>query len=234
MSTRNPANFFKDFIRKQKSANKNWPRWVFEAGYTAVQVTSEGRCFEFIPVLKSQTIPFPLDVVPGPTKRTPYQRIESLSIPLASRRLARNDEPWLVQVLVKLRVLETHLALHSKRSFVQLDHLQTNVKLSGSEIDALFLATEDSGRELMVCCEAKGIRDDVIASQVLGQVRSLFRTKIKQELVLPVAVKAIAPSRVYVIEFQGLNRDEAEACRSLTVASTGLYDFFPSVPGIGV
>ena len=31
MSTRNPANFFKDFIRKHKSANRNWPRRIFQA-----------------------------------------------------------------------------------------------------------------------------------------------------------------------------------------------------------
>jgi hypothetical protein len=40
MSTRNPANFFKDFIRNQKSANKNWPARIFKAGYTGVQVFS--------------------------------------------------------------------------------------------------------------------------------------------------------------------------------------------------
>jgi len=189
MSTRNPANFFKDFIRKHKSANRNWPRRIFEAGYTAVQVTSEGRCFEFIAILPGQTVPFPLDVVPGPTDKTPHHRIESLSIPLASRRLGRNDEPWLVQVLVRLRVLETHLALCSKRSIIQLDHLQTNVKLSGAEIDALFLATEGNSRELMVCCEAKGIRDDVIASQILGQVRCCSGRKSNKSWFCPLRLR---------------------------------------------
>lgn len=234
MSTRNPANFFKDFIRKQKSANRNWPRRVFEAGYTAVQVTSEGRCFEFIPVLPSQRVPFPLDVVPGPTDKTPHHKIESLSIPLASRRLGRTDEPWLVQVLVRLRVLETHLALCSKRRIVQLDHLQTNVKLSGAEIDALFLATQEDKQEIMVCCEAKSIRDDVIASQILGAVRALFRTEITQSLVMPIAVKAMAPSRVYVVEFQTVARKDADTKTSLAVASAALYDFVPPVPGIGL
>jgi hypothetical protein len=234
MSTRNPANFFKDFIRKQKSANRNWPRRVFEAGYTAVQVTSEGRCFEFLPVLPGQSIPFPIDVVPGPSEKTPQYKIESLSIPLASRRLGRNDEPWLVQVLVRLRVLETHLALCSKRHIIQLDHLQTNVKLSGAEIDALFLATEEQDRELMVCCEAKGIRDDVIASQILGQVRALCRTKMTQDLILPIAVKALGPSRVYVVELEALARKDVEAKASLSVASAAIYDFVPPVPGIGL
>lgn len=234
MSTRNPANFFKDFIRKQEPANKNWPRGVFEAGYTAVQVTSEGRCFEFIPILPGQTIPFPRDVVPGPTDKTPHFKIESLSLPLASRRLGRTDEPWLVQVLVRLRVLEMHLAICSKRRIIQLDHLQTNVKLSGAEIDALFLAIEQDQQELIVCCEAKSRRDDIIASQILGEVKALFRTTITQDLILPVAVKAIGPSKIYVIEFEAVSRKDAESKRSLSVASTAVYDFVPSVPGIGL
>lgn len=234
MSTRNPANFFKDFIRKQKSANKNWPAKVFQAGYSAVQVTSEGRCFEFIPVAIGQAIPFPYEVIFEPTDNTPRHKIESLSIPLASRRLGRTDEPWLVQVLVRLRVLETHLAFYSKRRIIQLDHLQTNVKLSEAEIDALFLATEEDGSEIMVCCEAKSKRDDIIASQILGEARALFRKKITQTLVLPIAVKAIAPSRIYVIEFETVSIKDAETKTSLALASAGIYDFVPPIPGIGL
>lgn len=233
MSSKNPANFFKDFLRKQKSANKNWPNTVLQDGYTAVQVTSEGRCFEFIPLLPGQAMPFPMDVVPGPDKKTRRHKVESLSLPLASRRLGRTDEPWLIQVLVKLRVLETHLALHSRRKLLQLDHLQTNVKLSGAEVDALFLATTESFTELMVCCETKGIRDDVIASQILGEVKALFRTTMRQDLVLPIAVKATAASLVYVVEFEAVSRKEIETKTSLRIASAALYELVPPVPGIG-
>lgn len=45
LSTKNPANFFKDFIRNKRSANANWPESVFSRGYTARQVTSHGLCF---------------------------------------------------------------------------------------------------------------------------------------------------------------------------------------------
>jgi hypothetical protein len=116
---------------------------------------------------------------------------------------------------------------------VQLDHLQTNVKLSEAEVDALFLATEADGREVIVCCEAKNRRDDVIASQILGEVRAMFRSAITQDLVLPIAVKAIAPSRIYVIEFEAVNRKEADTKNRLSVASAALYDLVPPVPGIG-
>jgi len=139
-----------------------------------------------------------------------------------------------VQVLVRLRVLETHLSLFSKRHVVQLDHLQTNVKLSGAEIDALFLATEEDKQEIMVCCEAKGIRDDIIVSQILGEVKALFRTGMTQDLILPIAVKALGPSLVYVVEFQTVPRKDVDAKKSLEVVSTALYALVPPVPGIGL
>ena len=76
-------------------------------------------------------------LVPG--EQTPRVKIETISMPLATRRLGRKDEPWLIQVLVKLRIIETHMALFSNRKIIQLDHLQMNMKLSKTEIDALFL-----------------------------------------------------------------------------------------------
>src|SRR5438552_2594303 len=39
MSDRNPANFFKDYIRKRSSANVNWPPALLARGYTARQRT---------------------------------------------------------------------------------------------------------------------------------------------------------------------------------------------------
>jgi len=84
-----------------------------------------------------------------------------------------------------------------------------------------------------VCCEAKGIRDDVIVSQILGEVKALFRTRITQDLILPIAVKALAPSRVFVVEFETVAREDADEKNSLEVASAALYDFVPPIPGIG-
>ena len=43
-SENNPANFFKDFVRVIKSANKNWPASVLAAGYTARQSPGAGEC----------------------------------------------------------------------------------------------------------------------------------------------------------------------------------------------
>jgi len=234
MSSRNPANFFKDFIRHQKRANANWPRSVWERGFTGEQLTSGGNCFKFVPRGGSEQ-PFPNQAL-EPKADAPRHRIESVSLPLASKRLGRNDEPWLIQVLIKLRVFETHLALTSEQKIVQLDHLQTNIKLSGSEIDALFLGIkkqDDLVQEVIICCEAKGLRDDIIPSQILGQVRAAFAMGIEQDVVIPMAVKAIAPSTIWLVEFNPINRAALASLTSLGIASYAIYELVPPVKGIG-
>lgn len=238
LSDRNPANFFKDFIRSTRSANRNWPKTVFEGGYSGRQVTGGGVCFEYILVPAGQVVPFPEAVVPAPTSRTPTHRIETASLPLASRRLGREDEPWLIQVLVRLRVIETHLALFSSRRIVQVDHLQMSVKLAGSEIDAMFLAIEEapdgSSREVVVTCEAKGLRDDLLEDQIIRQVQAVYKMpRIKQNVVIPMGVKALGPSRVQVVEFGIVRRDEELSLVSLDVVSEAVYEFVPAVPGVG-
>jgi hypothetical protein len=239
LNEKNPANFIKDFIRNRVSGNRNWPSFVHEQRYTARQIKGDGRCFEFIPFVKGQLEPFPNNI-PGPTENTRRIHIQSVSLPLPSRRLGRTDEPWLVQVLARLQVLETHLALVSDRPVLQLDYLQTNVKLRRSEIDALLLAIESTGikdaptRELIVCFEAKGITDDILEDQILSHVEAAFKMKVVvQDLVLPIAAKAIGRSEVHVIEFDVISRAEIETLENLTIKSEAVYVLEPAVPGIG-
>ncbi len=236
-SDRNPANFFKDFVRKNKSANENWPNSVFSRGYTERQITGSGACFEFVPLISGQTIPFPS--IPAPSASTPRHQIESASLPLASRRLGRSDEPWLIQVLVRLRVIETHLALFSVREILQVDHLQMSVKLAKSEIDALFLATEKddsgTGNEILICCEAKGRGDDILADQIVRQVQALFDASgMDQNMIIPIAVKAVGPSQVHVIEFEAVSREDSKSVTLLKPVSQAVYELVPVVPGIGI
>jgi hypothetical protein len=240
LSPRNPANFLKDFIRQRKAGNRNWPKSVSDRGYTARQRKGNNACFEFVALSPGQTEPFP-NRFPPPDETVPLHKIESLSLPLASRRLGRRDEPWLVQVLVRLRVIETHLAMFSKRNLIQLDHLQMSVKLRKSEIDALFLATEHvdpanpaSVRELIVCCEAKQKNDDILEDQMLGHVEAVFNARgVQQDLALPIAVKVVGKSRVQVVEFDVIHKQDASTADSLTVVSQAVYELVPPVPGIG-
>ena len=236
-STKNPANFFKDFIRSRKAGNANWPKSVLDAGYTGRQLTEGGSCFEFAPLANGQTEAFPPVDFAQPSIKTPRYQIESVSLPLASRRLGRKDEPWMIQVIARLRIVETHFSLSSTRDIKQLDLLQLNVKLSGTEIDALFLAQEETGieqyEEVIVTCEAKVGRDDILEDQILKQAKAPFKMKkISQNRVIPLAVKCVGPSTIFVVEFNELTRDGHEGVKSLTVAAESLFEIKPPVPGI--
>lgn len=235
LSDRNPANFFKDFIRNRRRANENWPKYVLKAGHTGRQRTGKGRCFEFVPLAPGQVLPFSLDLIPDPDDSVLVIEIPTVNIPIASRRLGRPDEAWLVQVLVRLRVIETHLALVSKANILQLEHLQTNIKLSAAEVDALFLAVEGRNgdtNEFMITLEAKGRNDDILEGQILDQVRATFRI-VDHDLILPMAAKAFAPSKIHVVEFNKITRRDADAAERLGIASRAVYRLKPSIPGIG-
>lgn len=231
LNTKNPANFFKDFVRNRESADRNWPPYVLKSGYTGRQLTGGGACFEFVRVSPGQTMAFP-------TAETPRYAIESVSLPIASRRLGRGDEPWLIQVIVRLRIVEAHFALASRRKIQQIDLLQMSVKLSQTEIDALFLAQEETSsgeiQEVIITCEAKRGRDDILESQILQQAKAPFSMRqIQQDHVIPLAVKSVGPSQVYVVEFEELDRSSYASVTSLTVASDSLFEIRPYVPGVG-
>src|SRR6185437_10504130 len=152
------------------------------------QVTGNNQSFEFVPRGTHQQLPFPSFA--EPTELTPRHRIETVSLPLASRMLGRKDETWLMQVLVRLKVLETHLALVSKRKWIQVDHLQMSVKHGKREIDGLFLGIEElpeNRQEVIICCEAKGKNDDLLEEQIVGQVRPVLEDlAVSQTVALPI------------------------------------------------
>jgi len=242
LSDLNAANFLTDVIRHREGANRNWPASVFAAGFTGRKVTGENLAFEFLPVNPGQTEPFPAPDFATPPADTPIHRVESVSLPLASRRLGRTDEPWMIQVVTRLRIIETHFSLFSSRSIRQLDLLQLNVKLRGTEIDALFLAQEEKPEhldgditydEVIVTCEAKSARDDLVETQIIAQVKGAFeKIKIRQDVVIPMAVKCIPPCTLYLLEFEAIDRNSYKEVDSLIVASTSLFQLEPPVPGI--
>src|SRR5436309_14605664 len=107
-----------------------------------------------------------------------------------------------MQVLARLRVIETHFALYSQRPAIQVDHLLMNVKGQLGEMDGLYLVTEqrEGGRRgVLVSLETKGRTDDILEEQLLSEVKACFRllhklpallTDIDRDLVIPMAVKA--------------------------------------------
>lgn len=79
-------------------------------------------------------------------------------------------------VSVRLHVVESYFAIFSTRraTIRQVDHLQNALKLRRTEIDALFLGTEETEpgkfEEFIITCEAKRVGEGVISEQVLQQV----------------------------------------------------------------
>jgi hypothetical protein len=178
-----------------------------------------------------------LETIPGPTPETPIHPITSAVLPLASRRLGRSDEPWLIQVAVRLRIVETHLSLFSPLAarVVMVDHLQNSVKLRGSEIDAIFLVTEqleEEQRELIATCEVKVRREDLTMDQVLRQPSEMFGLMPELDRVLPLAIRSVGESRLHLTEFAVVSRDEIAELDELAIVRDVLYELRPPVPGI--
>lgn len=243
----NPANFLKDFLRSP-SRNIQWPTEIAEAGFTARQSYSEGRVFDFVPYALGQTLPFPDDfTLPADPVLHP---IETVSLPSAARALGRADEPWLIQVCVHQRVLQTHFALFSEIDVVDFFHLQNSLK-GVPEIDALFLMTFKAGNELqkaLVTFEAK--RDEpVLPDQIKSQAalmayRSSTEAGLKDiDFIIPVAAKTdkVGTDKVIAIfEMQGIPVADGVAAYNaraahelpLSITQSVAYLLEPKVTGI--
>jgi hypothetical protein len=179
-----------------------------------------------------------MTAIPAPKPTTPRHRVESLSLPLASRNLAHFTESWLVRVLVRLRVIETHLALFSARKIVQIECLQMNLKPPFWRVDALFLAVEEVGpgetREIMVCCATEEVDGYVLVDQVVRKVQCVFQLPgVTQNQVLPIAVQALRTSQIRVVEFEVIERSTVATIPTLPIVSEAIYEFVPPIPGIG-
>jgi hypothetical protein len=238
LSQKNPANFYKDFTRKVKSANRNWPATIRTKRFTAVGLTGESRCFKFIPLPADREEPF-VDVFPALAEDAGIYRISSASLPLAARQLSRGDEPALIQTLVRLRVIETHMALFSpmRNRIVQVDHLQNSVKLRDSEIDALFLAVlkNDDGQtqNVLITCEAKQKGEDLMLEQISRQPLATFESTSGYDMVIAIGARSYAPSKIQIVEFQPVYRATFHENDPLQVAGSNTYTLEPAVDGIG-
>lgn len=239
----NPANFMKDLLRGG-NASKNWPERLAKLRITGRQVTGENRIFEFIPYRADQMEPFPNPLELNGTEKEFV--IQSVSLPLTTKKLGRQDESWLIQVAVHLRLLESHFATASSQPIQELTHLQTNVKLNRAEIDALFLAvmTDSEGRTFnaLVTCEAKQQKDPILADQIIQQVVSAYASvsslEMSIELVIPIAIKSLKDrSSIYVAEFEPWTVEDATTLegsrKDLVMSNAAIYRLKPPVPGIG-
>ncbi|WP_110793379.1 hypothetical protein [Rhizobium wuzhouense] len=247
LSTGNPANFLKDFLRSP-NRNAQWPAAIAEVGYTARQSYSEGRVFDFVPYPSGQVLPFPDDfTLPD---EPVVHKVETVSLPSVARVMGRADEAWLIQVCVQQRVLQTHFALYSPLDVVDFYHLQNSLK-GAPEIDALFLMTFRAGEVLhkaLVTFEAK--RDEpILPDQIRSQVAAMAKRSQKEaglrdiDFIVPVAAKTVlidASKVIAIFEMEGIatldavkaGREKLEHELPLQIINAVAYRLEPPVAGI--
>lgn len=230
----NPNNFFKDIVRK-KAAHTLWPAALREKGWTGEQRTGGGRVFEFVPITPDW--PDNLQIDYGPTPETPIFDIQTLSIPLWTKELGRADEPWLLQSAVNLRVVETHFATAEQSQVPPLSvtHLQMDLKLRKTQIDALYLLQYDQGNGrprgfAHVTVEAKQHNQRIVSEQVAWQAEAALKNQ-KADIVIPLALAAVRDVGIYVVEFEMIERGN-EVPPRLKVFRDALYRLRPKLSGI--
>jgi hypothetical protein len=231
LSPRNPANFIKDVIRG-KGASAMWPALLKENRWAAVQLTGNGNVFEFVPYAAGQDEPFPTKF--GYHSEVLRHRLQSVSMPLATKALGRDDETYLIQVAVRLAVVETHFALFSPIKVLELNHLQIGIKLRLCEVDSLFAATyvDDDGLEkrLIITAEAKKRNQRILEEQIVQQVRAAFN-ETPVDVVVPIAMTS-AEDGIYLAEFRAVRRSDIGEFVSLVLETEMLYELVPRVKGI--
>lgn len=233
LSDKNPANFMKDIIRGA-GASGMWPQSLHEKKIGGRQVTGDGNVFEFIPYEAGQTEPFPQ--LFACHEGVPEHKLQSLSMPLASKELGRNDETYLIQVAIKLALVETHFALFSNVKVLELNHLQIGIKLRLTEVDSMYSATylDEAGEksQLVITVEAKKRGQRILADQIVRQVKAAFNeTPDTVGLVVPLALASVGGG-IYVAEFVPTRRSESAELETLTLAKEVLYKLEPTVKGI--
>lgn len=233
LKANNPANFVKDIVRRP-DIRPFLPNEVVNAGYIIEQLVGSDMCFRFIPFSGATgATASGLQPSADALKAENVHRLESISIPLASRRLGRPDESWLAQVSARLNLVATHLALFSNLPVVALDLLQTGMKLGNSEIDAVFLATlSPNGNDeafALVSCEVKSVKEALGLEQVERGATRLAKLSASLNLgaieTIPMGVKALGGGLIWVAEFDTV-------FPPLQLASEQVYTFAPPLKGV--
>jgi RNase P protein component len=229
----NPSNFMKDIVRTRNGMETIWPARLRKLGWSGTQHTGDGNILKFIPYVEGEA-----EFDYKPTEATPIFEVQSLSLPLASKALGRKDEPWLLQVAVNLRVIETHFAVGENRQIeaLELNHLQMDIKLRKVQIDALFLAKRsmedsDAHESVLITVEAKQEKERILVEQIARQVKAAFAST-HNELVIPTAIVGIRKKGIYVVEFKAVHRSAIDTFISPEFHREAMFVLKPAVKGI--
>lgn len=235
LSDRNPPNFLKDIVRFE-TRNSVFPASVVARGWTARQLTGNEQCFEFIPIPRGRTTAFEVIAPPPSRVKNPY-RVQSLSLPGASRRFGKKDESWLTEVATHLGLIELHLALSNPHNLLSVTRLASHLKLGKGEADALYYGEDTSSDSYLIACEMKGEPREVLdQEQILRVAEAVASTTAAisaRAEVIPLGVKVLWPG--YTGGQRGLIwiRQYDTSFPPLVVASERVYKLVPEVQGIG-
>lgn len=229
LSTANPANFWKDLVR-HNTLSKNWPVFVFAAGYYGADAIGEGESasFKFVPIPADHDV----DELKYDPDAVATHRVQSLTMPMAMKALARRgDENWLAQVASRLAVIETHFAVFSSRLVEEISFLQTNVKLAQGETDVAYALVDNEGLTWLVSVEAKGRGESLHGPQIARaayNLQSRYGSKVGAAGTIPFGMKVVDDSLLHTLEFEPV----IAASDRLVVASEGAIRLVPAVAGI--
>lgn len=241
LSTGNLANFWKDLTRSGSAGlNRSWPTSVFEAGYIGGDAIGqiERAVFVFVAAVEDQEAAyvdeFPFD------DQLPVIQLQSLSMPQAMKALGRPSENWHAQVADRLNVVSTYFALCSPRnaaprSVLEVNFLQTGIKMKRGETDAAFSLVADDGQWL-VSAEVKGRTEEFHLPQIARAAFALDTAAKSSKTstlggivgVIPLGIKVVGKSKFWVIEFAPVDNPDTPLVK---IAET-VFELIPHVPGI--
>lgn len=117
---------------------------------------------------------------------------------------------------------------------VEVDFLQTGIKLGSGEIDVAYRLLERNGDRWLVSVEAKGRRERIWVPQVARAAQALWTTVTTATAagtlgvrgVIPFAIKIVGDSVVHTVEF------DPNGGAQLAVVSEATIKLEPGVEGI--
>ena len=211
---------------------------VYLQGFTGADAIGHGSgaCFMFVPVPAGQSTAFVDDLVFDDS--LPVVRLQSLSMPQATKALGRPGENWQAQVVDRLNVVSSFFALCSPRnvpprSVEEVNFLQTGVKMGRGETDAAFSLHADDGQWL-VSAEVKGRREQFHLAQIARASFALGAATVDSAAlaavagVIPLGIKVVGPSKLWVVEFEPVDDPDAK----LVLVAQGVFELVPPVPGV--
>lgn len=154
LSTRNVANFFKDYTRKNAAANKNWPL----SGVSARKGQDKGQCFEFVSWPKDQE---PFQDTIKPSSRTKYERVSHHAFVIGPSR----DESYVAKLAEDIGLYDAFCQTINVKEV----KVHQYGKKGRAEIDVLLTGKSPTGQLVLVAVEVKNYAETITMDQLLCQ-----------------------------------------------------------------